>query len=131
MSQPFKITFNTGNIHCFCVKPGTLIEFQHQLTTLYPDFYHPGKPLQYLDIDGDLVTLSSELEWQDVLVAHGGRKRMKLSVKLPKIPTPRNSPSPKVDHCQIAVETILVLFLGLYFVGWLLDHRSRYMNKQS
>lgn len=63
----FKLIFGPENIRRFTFQPTTLENFQQLLVALYPDFYHLEMTLQYVDTDGDKVSVSSEMEWEEML----------------------------------------------------------------
>jgi hypothetical protein len=79
-TRSFKLFFTEENIRRFTIVPTSFEEFTQLLQKLYPDSYHPEMTLVYQDSEGDRVSISSELEWQEMLDQFKDAPITKLSV---------------------------------------------------
>jgi len=77
----FKIYFSEENIRRIRVAEiPSYEEFMALLQELYPKF-HPELSLKYVDEDGDKISLSTQLEWEEMLMELSGQSSIKLLVE--------------------------------------------------
>eukprot|EP01118_Nematostelium_gracile_P002007 TRINITY_DN1208_c0_g1_i3.p1 TRINITY_DN1208_c0_g1~~TRINITY_DN1208_c0_g1_i3.p1 ORF type:complete len:366 (+),score=124.20 TRINITY_DN1208_c0_g1_i3:142-1239(+) len=68
MSLSFKVFFSPDNIRRIRLDGAvTYHQFTNLLHELYEDNYHPELMLKWKDEDGDLISVSSQIEWQHLL----------------------------------------------------------------
>eukprot|EP00005_Dracoamoeba_jomungandri_P001547 CAMPEP_0174262520 /NCGR_PEP_ID=MMETSP0439-20130205/13020_1 /TAXON_ID=0 /ORGANISM="Stereomyxa ramosa, Strain Chinc5" /LENGTH=362 /DNA_ID=CAMNT_0015347239 /DNA_START=67 /DNA_END=1155 /DNA_ORIENTATION=+ len=66
----YKLFFGESDIRRISLEATTWFDFTTQLKELYPSTFHPELRVQYLDEEGDKITVSSEMEFQTMLQFH-------------------------------------------------------------
>jgi len=67
--RTFKLVFAEDDIRRITLSNSSWEAFNQQLVDLYPDNYHPELTIRYRDEEGDLITVSTEREWDCMLTS--------------------------------------------------------------
>jgi len=65
-SVSFKVVFSEDNVRRFRIPRPSFEDFVAQMQKLYSPNYHPELRIQYVDTEGDVIDVTSELEWNEM-----------------------------------------------------------------
>ena len=100
------------------MNPGELTfeELKEKIATLFPKTAQElsNLTLRYRDTDGDIITLSSDGEFQEALSDLPENHVWKLHITLPRKPSQRRTPWAEFDKQFQETQELLNLFFGLH-----------------
>jgi len=76
----FKLVFGEDDIRRITLPVASWDSFNEQLLSLYPDLYHPELTVRYRDEEEDLITISTEKEWDCMLESFPGDQPIRLYI---------------------------------------------------